>query len=138
VVKELSVNSTTENLSLIRDFISQLASSAGFNEGSIGKIILAVDEACTNIIKHAYKYSIDGHINISVSILDDKFSVSIVDNGAHFNPAEVPEPDLKKYHQMRKSGGLGIFLMKKLMDEVKYINLNDNSNQVVLVKYLPQ
>jgi len=138
VKKELSVNSTTENLKSIRDFIKYEALDAGFADEAANKIILAVDEACTNIIKHAYKYSIEGLINISVLNENNKFVVSIIDNGGHFNPNEVPEPDVKEYHKQRKPGGLGMFLMKKLMDEVIYNNLSDNRNQVVLVKNLPQ
>ncbi len=136
MVNELSVNSTTENLSLIRDFITNNAKDVGFKDESIGKIILAVDEACTNIIKHAYKYATTGQINISVTFSDKKFTVSITDSGTHFNPSVIPDPDLKIYHQQRKTGGLGMFLMKKLMDEVNYENLQDNRNQVILVKYL--
>lgn len=136
MVNELSVNSTTENLSLIREFIKSNAKNVGFTEEAINKIVLAVDEACTNVIKHAYKYSVNGQINISVSFVQGKFSVVITDSGIHFNPNAIPEPDLQLYHQQRKSGGLGVFLMRKLMDEVNYENLNDNRNQVVLVKYL--
>ena len=136
--KELSVNSTTENLKKIREFIKTEALNSGFTEEIAQKIILAVDEACTNIIKHAYKYSVDGIINISVFNENNKFVVSIVDNGGHFNPGEIPEPNVKEYHKQRKPGGLGMFLMKKLMDEVIYNNLSDNRNQVVLVKNLPQ
>jgi serine/threonine-protein kinase RsbW len=53
--EKLSVNSNTDNLSHIREFTRTSAEKAGFSEDTIGKIILAVDEACTNIIKHAYK-----------------------------------------------------------------------------------
>ncbi len=135
--KELSVNSTTENLKSIRDFIRDEALNAGFAVEAAEKIILAVDEACTNIIKHAYKFSINGIISISVNNENNKFVVSIIYNGGHFNPNEVPEPDVREYHKQRKPGGLGMFLMKKLMDEVIYNNLSDNRNQVVLVKNLP-
>ncbi len=136
--KELSVNSTTENLKDIRDFIKNEALNAGFATDAAEKIILAVDEACTNIIKHAYKYSINGLISISVNNENNKFVVSIIDDGGHFNPNDVPEPDVREYHKQRKPGGLGMFLMRKLMDEVVYNNLSDNRNQVVLVKNLPQ
>ena len=54
--RELIVKSSTDNLSLIRDFTKTAAADSGFPEDTIGKIILAVDEACTNVIKHAYKY----------------------------------------------------------------------------------
>lgn len=133
--QELVVRSTTDNLSKVREFTKHAAELSGFSEESIEKIVLAVDEACTNIIKHAYKYSPDGTINISIKSNDTKFVVAITDNGLHFNPNSVPEPDIREYYKQKKIGGLGMFLMKKLMDEVKYSTLSDNKNQVVLIKY---
>ena len=112
------------------------AQESGFSDESIGKIVLAVDEACTNIIKHAYKFSPIGDIFISIKLENSKFIIAIVDEGGHFNPNTIPEPDLKEYHKKRKVGGLGMYLMKKLMDEVEYTSLNENRNQVTLVKYL--
>jgi serine/threonine-protein kinase RsbW len=134
--KKLTVKSTTENLAKIRDFIKSAAESCGFNGGSTEKITLAVDEAVTNIIKHAYKYSPDGDINLSVKCNGKKFIVSIVDHGITFDSSLVPEPNLKKYYEQRKVGGLGIFLMKKLMDEVEYRQIPNDKNQVRLVKYI--
>jgi len=134
--KELVVKSSTDNLSLIRDFTKSAAEESGFTDEAIGKIILAVDEACTNIIKHAYKFSSEGNISISIKFNGSKFVISIIDSGVNFNPKVVPDPDIKKYHQQRKIGGLGMFLMKKLMDEVEYNHLSGNRNQVVLIKYL--
>lgn len=134
--KELVVKSSTDNLSLIRDFTKSAAEESGFTDDAIGKIILAVDEACTNIIKHAYKFEAEGNISISTKFNGSKFVISIIDSGVNFNPKVVPDPDIKKYHQQRKVGGLGMFLMKKLMDEVEYNHLSGNRNQVVLIKYL--
>lgn len=133
--KELVVKSTTENLSKVREFTKRAAEECGFSEESTEKIVLAVDEACTNIIKHAYNYYPDGVINISIKFYDAKFTVAITDSGKHFNPNSVPEPDIREYYKQKKIGGLGMFLMKKLMDEVKYSTLSDNKNQVILVKY---
>ncbi len=133
---ELSVKSTTDHLSQIREFTKSAAKQCGFSEDVIGKIILAVDEACTNIIKHAYKYSNEGNINISVKFADSKFEIAITDEGIHFNPDTIPEPDIKEYYKQKKVGGLGVYLIKKLMDEVKYATLTGNKNQVTLVKYL--
>ena len=135
--KELLVKSTTDNLAAIRDFVKSAANQSGFSEDSTGKIILAVDEACTNIIKHAYKYSPEGNILIKVKFNDPKFSISITDDGSHFDPNKVPEPDLREYYKQKRVGGLGMFLIKKLMDEVNYSTLSGNKNQVILVKYLP-
>lgn len=134
--KELLVKSTTDNLAVIRDFIKSAANQSGFSEDSTGKIILAVDEACTNIIKHAYKYSPEGNILIKIKFNDPKFSISITDDGSHFDPNKVPEPDLREYYKQKRVGGLGMFLIKKLMDEVNYSTLSGNKNQVILVKYL--
>lgn len=134
--KELSVKSSTDNLSLIRDFVRETAEGAGLGSEITGKVVLAVDEACTNIIKHAYKYSPEGDITVKIHSDKNKISITIIDNGGQFNPDLVPVPDLRKLQRQRRAGGLGMFLMKKLMDEVRYSNLTDNRNQVELVKYL--
>ncbi len=133
--KKLIVKSSTNNLSRIREFIRDAAKQCGFDTKTIGKITLAVDEACTNVIKHAYKYSPEGDISIKVKFADSKLSITIKDIGLHFDPTLVPEPNIKEYYKQKRIGGLGVFLMKKLMDEVTY-TINKSSNQVVLVKYL--
>jgi serine/threonine-protein kinase RsbW len=134
--RDLVVKSSTDNLSIIREFTKTSASDCGCSEELTGKIILAVDEACTNIIKHAYKYSANGDIDINIKLLRSKLIISITDSGDHFNSDSVPTPNLLEYQKQKKSGGLGIFLMKKLMDEVNYRILKDNRNQVELVKHL--
>jgi serine/threonine-protein kinase RsbW len=134
--KQLVVKSTTDNLSKIRNFVKSNAALSGIDSETIGKIVLATDEACTNVIKHAYKYSPNGEIIIDIKFSRAKLFISITDKGSHFNSTIIPEPDLKEYYKQRKVGGLGMFLMKKLMDEVVYKVLDDNKNQVILIKYL--
>jgi serine/threonine-protein kinase RsbW len=136
IEKELKVKSATENLGQIREFTRSVAAQSGFSDESVDKIALAVDEACTNIIKHAYKYSHEGDIVINIKVADNKLTVSITDFGLDFDPSLVPVPDIKKYYRQHKVGGLGIYLIKKLMDEVKYNPAVGNKNQVVLIKYL--
>ena len=134
--REINIKSTTENLSIIREFIKKEALNSGLTQEAIGNMVLAVDEACTNVIKHAYKYSPDGEIAVKVKVKKSKFTIEITDKGAHFNPSAIPEPDLAEYHKQKKIGGLGMFLMRKLMDEVEYTSISGNRNQVTLVKYL--
>lgn len=136
--QQIVVKSSTDNLEKIREFTKSAALNSGFGEDTIGKIILAVDEACTNIIKHAYKFSPEGIINIVIKFSGSKFSISITDEGEHFDPTKIPEPDLREYYKQKRVGGLGMFLIKRLMDEVKYSTLSGNKNQVVLIKYLQQ
>lgn len=131
---ELRVKSRTENLSEIRDFVSVKAHDAGIPEAIVENIILAVDEACTNIIKYAYKLSPEGEINIKVNYNENKFTVTIIDYGKSFDADRVPLPDLQKYYREHRVGGLGMYLMKSLMDDVKYSSVPGKYNQVRLSK----
>ncbi|AFN75092.1 putative anti-sigma regulatory factor, serine/threonine protein kinase [Melioribacter roseus P3M-2] len=134
--KQLKINSGTENLANVRKFVKDTALECGFGEDDIEQIILAVDEACTNIIKHAYGFSPDGIIDIDVKFKDDKFTIAITDEGKGFDPKQIPIPDVQEFYKQKKVGGLGIYLMRKLMDEVNYSIENKNKNRVTLVKYL--
>ncbi|MBK7630629.1 MAG: ATP-binding protein [Ignavibacteriales bacterium] len=132
--KKLRVKSKTENLSLIRDFVSTSASNAGVSADFVENIILAVDEACTNIIKHAYKSSPDGELIIKTKSTLSRFIISITDFGNTFEPETIPEPDLQKYYRQKRVGGLGMYLMKTLMDDVKYVSIPGKYNEVLLSK----
>ena len=131
---ELRIKSKTENLSVIRDFVSENALTAGIPVSTVENIMLAVDEACTNIIKHAYKSCPEGEIIINIEYNKEKFTITIIDYGKSFEPERVPLPDLQKYYREHKVGGLGIYLMKSLMDDVKYTSVPGKYNQVLLSK----
>ena len=133
--KRSTFKSSTDNLSSIRDFVKSTAQQVGFSKDISGNIILAVDEAVTNVIKHAYNYSEEGKILVSISFIKNKFSVSISDKGTHFNSKLIKDPNLEEYYKQKRVGGLGMFLMKKLMDDVKY-SQPQNRNKVTLIKYL--
>ncbi len=136
--RELTVKSSTDNLAEIRKFVEESAEESGFSADVVKKISLSVDEACTNVIKHAYKYSPERDITVNTKLENSKFIITITDSGDKFDPNLVPEPNLREYHKKRKVGGLGMFLMKKLMDEVRYNTISGQQNQVILVKYLAQ
>jgi len=125
----------------MRNFVSESARRFGFSESEVGKIELAIDEACTNIIKHAYKYNPDGIIEIRISRQEDnsipKFVVEIFDSGISFDSSRYTAPDMTEYFKKLRHGGLGILLMKKLMDEVEYGHMGGERNTIRLVKYLP-
>jgi serine/threonine-protein kinase RsbW len=92
----------------------------------------AVDEACTNIINYAYAGK-GGMITITCELHDSDFVVTISDNGKQFDPIKVPPPDLESGLNERKIGGLGIYFMKKLMDDVSY-SFDKNGNTLVMRK----
>jgi serine/threonine-protein kinase RsbW len=127
--------SRTDNLLEVREFVGSAALSFGFSEEEAANIVLAVDEACTNIIKHAYEYATDKEIEINISKNNGSFEIRIYDNGRSFDPSKVHPHDLKKYIDHRQRGGLGVYLMKRLMDKVEY-NFNPGKrNEVRLIKY---
>jgi serine/threonine-protein kinase RsbW len=131
---KLEIKSRTENLAEIREFINSAAVDAGFSKEAIDNIILAADEACTNIIKHAYKYLPDGKIILNLKTDKKTFTIDIIDYGKSFEPGLIPNPDLQKYFDEKRVGGLGMYLMKSLMDDVKYTSVPGKFNQVSLSK----
>lgn len=134
--KELLIKSRTENLTKVREFISSAAEEVNIPQDIAGDVVLAVDEACTNIIKHAYKFFPDGDIKIKLKYSEQKIVVQITDHGAPFSPETVPTPDLQKYFEEKRVGGLGMYLMKSLMDDVHYKSVPGKYNQVLLTKKL--
>ncbi len=131
-----TIPSRTDNLLEVREFVSEAARQFGFGDEDVANIVLAVDEACTNIIKHAYQYAPDKEILVSIVRNNGSFEVKIKDNGKNFDPNELRPPDLKQNLSHHRRGGLGVYLMKKLMDKVEYHFTEGKSNEVSLVKYL--
>ncbi|MDI6779376.1 MAG: ATP-binding protein [Bacteroidota bacterium] len=132
---KLKICSKTESLVEVRNFVSEAALNFGFDEETANKIVLAVDEACTNIIKHAYKYVPDKIIEIEVRPNSEKFEVKLTDYGISFDPRVVKTPNIKSSIMKYRKGGLGMYLMKSLVDKVEY-NMNQNRrNTVRIIKY---
>jgi serine/threonine-protein kinase RsbW len=132
---QLRLPSHAANLEIIREFVSRIAKKVGFNEDDVNKIELAVDEACTNVIKHAYGNDSKKPIDVVIKVDLEKLTVVITDHGKGFNPQKVPRPDMKEYLAKMRVGGLGIFLMKTLMDEVDYDIQPGKRNRLRMVKY---
>jgi serine/threonine-protein kinase RsbW len=134
--RKLTIRSRTEQLIAVREFVSDAARDFGFNDGEISKIALAVDEACTNIIKHGYKSNASKSLTITINPGSAAFEIVITDTGARFDPDDVETPDMKEYLAHYRKGGLGVYLMKTLMDKVEYRSSPGAKNEVRLIKYL--
>lgn len=135
--RSIQIESRTEELIAVRDFVSRAAQDFGFSDEDVSKIALAVDEACTNVIKHAYRYDATKNLKVSIRGAKKSFEVTIHDNGRIFDPNGVKRPDMKEYLSHFRKGGLGVYLMKSLMDKVEYNIQPGSPNQVRLIKYLP-
>jgi len=123
-----------ESLAEIGDFIRQAAQEAGLDCFASYAVETAVDEACSNIIEHAYPCQNDGTIECSYEISDTQLTITLKDYGRPFNPAEIPEPDLDAPLEERLEHGLGLFFMRKLMDEIHFEFDDLNGNRLIMVK----
>ncbi len=123
-----------EFLDEIREFVGGVARQGGFSDKDVYNIQLATDEAASNMIEHSYENIPDGVIDLSCGMEGDQIRIVLVDYGEPFDPSAIPLPDLKADLSDRKIGGLGIFLMRKLMDEVHYEPKPDKSNVLTMIK----
>ena len=123
-----------EYLDEIREFVGDIARAGGFGDKDVYNIQLAADEAASNIIEHAYEGVSNGVLELSCEVKGDLLTIVLVDHGESFDPSEIPLPDLKADLSDRKIGGLGIFLMRKLMDEVHYETKSNRSNVLTMTK----
>lgn len=123
-----------EFLDEIREFVGTIARENGFSAKEVYNIQLAADEAASNIIEHAYENTADGMLEISCTMQGDVIKLVLTDHGETFDPSDVPTPDLTADLSERKIGGLGIYLMRKLMDEVHYQSNSDKSNTLTMIK----
>ena len=131
----LEIESKLENLSAINDFVTEAMKQLGIAEATTSRVQLAVDEACTNVIKHAYSEQ-NGVITIILELVDDDLIITIRDYGKPFDPDSVSHPDLEADLDKRKVGGLGIYFMKKLMDDISYTFDPKKGNELTMRKRL--
>lgn len=132
----LHVPSSTENLALIRDFVANIGKQAGLDEAQVSMIELAVDEACANVIEHAYGSDGTKEVVVRASLRDDTIEITVEDSGKGFDPGTIEHKDVKKLIQERRSGGLGMRMMKMVMDEVQYSIKPGERNELRMIKRL--
>lgn len=133
----ISVLNELENLPLISDFINRQMLKHGLDEAKIFDVRVAVDEVCTNIIQYAYPQGQEGIIHITCVMEGSHFVVIIEDNGQPFDPLQVSDPRVEGELEERELGGLGVYFMKQLIDELKYeYREEDGSESLTMIKYV--
>jgi serine phosphatase RsbU (regulator of sigma subunit)/putative methionine-R-sulfoxide reductase with GAF domain/anti-sigma regulatory factor (Ser/Thr protein kinase) len=125
-----------DQLEAIREFAARAAKDAGMDDSAIYAVELSMDEACTNVIEHAYEGMEGGEIECTCDLDDKNLTIIIHDHGKSFDPSSIALPDLDADLDSRPIGGLGIFLMKRLMDEVRFEPLGESGNVLTMVKHL--
>lgn len=123
-----------KSLAKISHFLEQAIKQVGLNAREAYSVKLAVDEACCNIIDHAYGGEDKGEIECSLHVTDDCLQVELCDHGKPFNPEMVPSPQIGVPLEDLEERGAGLYLIKKLMDSVHYEYSAENGNRMILEK----
>lgn len=134
VTYQLTVNASTKYLAEVRDFVAAHAREEGFTPEQINDTRLAVDEAFTNIIKHAYQNDESKPVNLELQFDTEKLCIILTDRGRGFDVKAYTFPDVKKQIKEKKRGGMGVYLIHNLMDEVIYRN-QKNENHIIMCKH---
>ena len=131
--EEIAIPAQMSYMGQVRDFIEHIGVKYKYPDKIINSYKLVIEEACTNIIRHGYRDIKGGEISIRAIVRQKSLTVVIIDQGISYDPRQAQTPDLEKYIQIGKKGGLGIFMMRKLMDDVQY-NITSHGNELRLTK----
>jgi serine/threonine-protein kinase RsbW len=131
---EFTIPAQIDTIKPIRSLIEKIGSRYAFSSQNIHAVKLAVEEILTNIIRHGYIDTSLGKITIRIIVKLDRLKIVIIDQGISFDPQEVNNPDIVQYIDKGKKGGLGIFMIRRLMDEF-YYKISDRGNEIHLTKY---
>ena len=124
-MKTLKVDAKVNNLNKVLSFINDVLSDYGCSVRDTMQINVAVEELFVNIALYAYP-SGSGSATISISVLDDPKTaeITLIDSGVPFDPLAKEEPDISLNAKEREIGGLGIYMVRKTMDELTYENVD--------------
>jgi len=134
VVTTRSFPGRYESLAKISKFIRGAAQKAGLGDFAVYSVEMAVDEACSNIIEHAYQGEDRGEISCTCKVNTEGLTIVLKDTGKPFNPDAVTTPNLDASLEERESHGLGLVFIYKWMDRVEFKTMPGAGNQLTLFK----
>jgi len=135
-VLTLRLPAVLENVPVVMDRIVEAATRAGLDEITLQQIRLVVDEACANVVTHAYEGMEPGDMEITCSHSSQACMIQVRDWGQGFAIECVPTPDLECALEERSLGGLGLFLIQHVMDQVEYARDDRAGNVLTMTKKL--
>ena len=134
-VHNLVLKNKVEELSRLEGFMDTVAEGCNMDPATATNVNLALEEAVTNVVMYAYPEGTEGEVDIEAKIREDCLQFVISDDGQPFDPTAVPEADVTLGVEERPIGGLGIFLVRKIMDSVEYCRENGR-NRLTMTKNL--
>jgi serine/threonine-protein kinase RsbW len=119
---QCNIGCSLNNLKGVREFIRNSLKGHGVSDLEMGAIVLALDEMCSNLMIHAHHCNPDHHIIININIpVESNFIFEIIDDGSMFDINQFQEPTIDNLVHEKRKGGLGIRLVKSIMDKVEYV-----------------
>ncbi len=138
VSDRIEVDAKTQNLAKVREFLHGTIKRSVLPTTDVNKVVLAVDEAVANIIQHGYAGRDDGKIEVQIEADDKRFTIRVIDSGISYDTARGADAnkdlDMKAHVNAGSKRGLGLFIMRKVMDEVRYDSREGQQNVLTLVK----
>ena len=133
MLTELTLKNDIGEIQYLNDRICELGQENRLSQETIFDLRLAAEEVVSNIIRYGYRDREEHQIRVQIAFDLDALTVEIRDNGKPFNPLQHPEPDLGIPTEDRDPGGLGIFLVRQVMDQVEYVR-EQGSNVLIMKK----
>lgn len=136
LVATLTIEADVQYLAQLREFVFETGRKLTPNQPLVDDLILALDEAVTNIIVHGYQGA-TGTIQVELGTDSEMVIAVISDQCVPFDPTLAPDPDVNLPLEKRKPGGLGIYLMRQLTDQILYQRTPQGENQLTFIKHIP-
>jgi serine/threonine-protein kinase RsbW len=121
------------NLAVIRQFVAQAGRDAGLDKQAIPDLQLAVDEVCANVIEHGYGGQ-GGEIEVTIEAIEGGVEARVRDWGTSFDPQAIPLPNVNAPLEQRQVGGLGLYLVRNVMDDVRFAFDAKTGNTITMIK----
>ncbi len=135
--ERIVVHSREDQLYKISDFAGVLAEQAGFDHTEVARIKLSIYEAAHNIIEHAYQFDPDKFVELTIKFDEHKFVITLIDRGKSFEYDPNRNYDALEAAEERRTGGFGLFIIRRSMDDVKYETNPIWGNRLTLTKNIP-
>ena len=133
--KKLVIKNDISEISKLATFIGELSEELNFTPELNFNLNLVLEEAVSNVILYAYSKEVQKEINLLANISDNNLIFVLTDSGKEFDPTKVPDADVTLSAEEREIGGLGIFLIRQIMDTVEYQRI-DGKNMLTMRKQL--
>ncbi len=134
LIKQLTLHNDVEQISLLEEYIASIAETTGIDASTTMSLNLALEEAVTNVVLYAYPAGTEGFVQIDALYDGSELVFVVSDTGIPFDPTQKEEADITLSVEERPIGGLGIFLVRQLMDSVTYERRDGQRNILTMTK----